>query len=91
MFISEEKNNNFSPGVNIHTDLEFARKCGLTQRYVSGAMLEGWLAEELRLKRMSLKFIAPVNVGDEITYKTKGDEVWCENQRGEKVVVGTYQ
>ena len=88
MFISEEKNNNFSPGSNIHTDLEFARKCGLTQRYVSGAMIEGYLAEELKPKRMSLKFIKPVDIGDEITAFVKDTEVWCENQNGDKVVIG---
>ena len=97
MLVTKESVKKFSPGVNIHTDQEFARKCGLPHIFASGAMFEGQIASLLADKygnewfttgKMSLKFIAPVNVGDEITAFVKDKEVWCENQRGEKVVIG---
>lgn len=99
------------PAKNIHTDLEFAKSCGLPTRAASGAMSEGYLTElmidlfgENWLKEgtMSLKFIAMVDSGDILLPKaivrsreTEGFEVrfvmdvWCENQHGNKVVVGT--
>lgn len=99
------------PKKNIHTDLAFAKSCGLPSRAASGAMFEGYLTELmiglfgenwLRGGKMSLTFIAIVDIGDTLlpraVIRDKQVEgfgvqfdlnVWCENQRGEKVVVGT--
>lgn len=99
------------PKKNIHTDLEFAKSCGLPSRAASGAMFEGYLAELmidlfgenwLTGGKMSLTFIAIVDIGDALLSRaivqSKQVEglgvrfalsVWCENQRGDKVVVGT--
>ena len=100
------------PIKTIHTDLEFAKSCGLPARAASGAMFEGYLTElmidlfgEGWLKhgnKMSLKFIAIVDPGDTLLPKAivrsrqvedSGVrfvvEVWCENQHGNKVVIGT--
>jgi acyl dehydratase len=59
---------------------------------------ESWLSHG----KMDLKFIAIVDVGDSLTAKAvvtskelEGSgtrfalEMWCENQRGDKVAVGT--
>ena len=100
MLVTEESVKKFSPGVNIHTDQEFARKCGLPHIFASGAMFEGQLASLLAYTygdkwfctgKMELKFIVPVDVGDEITGVVSGKNIWCENQRGETVIVGTYE
>jgi len=99
------------PAKNIHTDLEFARSCGLQTRSVSATQYMGYLIELmldlfgkswLSYGRMDLKFIAIVDVGDQLVSKavvtsrepegskTKFSlEIWCEDQRGNKVVVGT--
>jgi acyl dehydratase len=99
------------PRKNIHTDLEFAKSCGLPTRAASGAMFEGYLTELmidlfgeswLRRGKMSLTFIVIVDTGDTLVPKSvvrskqaEGSgvrfvmEVWCENQHGNKVVVGT--
>ena len=99
------------PKKNIHTDLEFAKSCGLPTRAASGAMFEGYLTELmidlfgeewLRQGRMSLTFIAIVDAGDRLVPKAVVRsrqaedcgvrfvmDVWCENQQGNKVVVGT--
>jgi acyl dehydratase len=99
------------PKKTIHTDLEFAKSCGLPTRAASGAMFEGYLTELmvdlfgeswLRHGKMSLTFIAIVDPGDTLVPKSvvrskqaEGSgvgfvmEVWCENQHGNKVVVGT--
>ena len=99
------------PKKTIHTDLEFARSCGLPSQAASGAMFEGYLTELmidlfgydwLTYGKMSLKFIAIVDVNDTILPKAivqskqaqNSDviftmDVWCENQHGNKVVVGT--
>jgi len=99
------------PAKNIHTDLEFARSCGLQTRSVSGTQYMGYLTELmidlfgetwLNHGKMELKFIAIVDVGDSLVTKAavtskKGEgsgtrfglDMWCENQRGEKVAVGT--
>ena len=99
------------PKKNIHTDLEFAKSCGLPTRAASGAMFEGYLTELminlfgedwLTYGKMSLKFIAIVDVNDTIspraivqTKQVEGSEVrfimdvWCQNQHGNKVAVGT--
>lgn len=98
------------PKKTIHTNLDFARNCGLPKRMASGAMFEGYLTElminlfgENWLKggKMTLKFIAIVSPGDTLLTKTIVKtrhiederiifelEVWCENQRGNKVVIG---
>ena len=99
------------PKKNIHTDLEFAKSCGLPSRVASGAMFEGYLTELmiylfgenwLTGGKMSLTFIAIVDPGDRLLPKAivrsrhvEGSvvrfvmDVWCENQHGNKVVVGT--
>ena len=99
------------PNKNIHTDSEFAKNCGLSDRAASGAMFEGYLIElmidcfgELWLKtgKLDLKFIHVVTPGDTLfpkaivqskmaqgaTFKLVMD-IWCENQHGEQVVIGT--
>ena len=99
------------PNKNIHTDLEFAKSCGLPARAASGSMFEGYLTELminlfgedwLTYGKMSLKFIAMVDVNDTIlpraVVQSRQSEdsgirfmmdVWCENQHGNKVTVGT--
>ena len=99
------------PKKNIHTDLEFAKNCGLPTRAASGAMFEGYLTELmvdlfgenwLIEGKMSLTFIDIVDPGDTLLPKAIVQskqaensgvrfvmEVWCENQNGNKVAVGT--
>ena len=99
------------PAKNIHTDLEFAKSCGLQTRSVSGTQYMGYLIELmvdlfgeswLSHGKMDLKFIAILDVEDSLISKavvtSKEPEgtgtrfvldMWCENQRGEKVAVGT--
>ena len=99
------------PAKNVHTDLEFARSCGLPSRGASGAMLMGYLTELLvdlfgeqwlTKGTLSLKFVRIVEIGDEIVARASvvsrredgprvgfDMELWCENQRGEKVAVGS--
>lgn len=98
------------PAKNVHTDEEFARRCGLPGPIASGVMSQAYLVElmlnlfgELWLsnERMQLTFLRIVQPGDRLTPKAvvRGrDEaesgvcltldVWCENQRGERVTVG---
>lgn len=98
------------PRRTIHTNLEFARSCGLPKRTASGAMFEGYLTELMidlfgeqwmSGGKMTLKFIAIVTPGDTLLPKAiikakcreqsgvKFDmEVWCEDQHGNKVVIG---
>jgi len=99
------------PAKNIHTDLEFARGCGLQTRSVSGTQYMGYLIELmvdlfgeswLSHGKMDVKFIAIVDVEDSLLTKAvitskelEGSgtrfvlDMWCENQHGDKVVVGT--
>lgn len=99
------------PAKNIHTDLEFAKNCGVQTRAVSATQYMGHLTELMtdllgekwfKHGKMSLKFIAIVDVGDRLVSKaivrSKEKEsggvrlnldVWCENQHGNKVAVGT--
>jgi len=99
------------PVKNIHTDLEYARSCGLQTRSVSGTQYVGYLTELmidlfgetwLSHGKMELKFIAIVDVGDRlvskavVTSKESADshtkftlDIWCENQYGKKVALGT--
>lgn len=61
-------------------------------------MLTGWLgAWPLERDDLSITFIAPVFVGDAVTARgavtaIERDsllcDIWCENQRGEKLIVG---
>lgn len=99
------------PGKNIHTDLECAKSYGLPTRSASATQYmayfvelmtdlfgEGWLSHG----KMNLKFIAIVDVDDELVSKAvitskEGQDskvsftlsVWCENQHGDKVAIGT--
>jgi len=86
-YLTEDRVWNFSggypkgpdwPAKNIHTDLEFARNCGLKTRAVSAAMFVGYLAELmitlfteswLSYGKLDLKFIAPVDVGEKVVSK----------------------
>ena len=99
------------PAKNVHTDLEFAKECGLAARNASGAMMAGYLTELmidtfgdgwLSSGAFSLKFVRAVGIGDSVTARARilskhadatgttfETEVWCENQDGDKVVVGT--
>jgi acyl dehydratase len=99
------------PKKNIHTDLEFAKSCGLSTRAASGAMFQGYLTELmidlfgenwLSGGKMELTFIAIVDAGDKLlpmaivqSRDIDGSrvrfvmEIWCQNQHGNKVVVGT--
>ena len=99
------------PQKNIHTDLEFAKRCGLPARNASGSMFESYLTELmidlfgeswLREGKLELVFIRMVVIGDTLLPKAVVQskrmehsgtgfvlEVWCENQHGDKVVVGT--
>lgn len=89
------------PKNNIHTNLEFAQKCGLDGLAASGAMLEGIIADFicklegerwLTYGKMKIKFIEIVTDGDTITCYLStnqyGYDVWCSNQSGVKVCVG---
>lgn len=117
---TQERINKFSGGLpkdlgwpykNIHTDVDYARNCGLPERVASGPMREGHLVELmidlfgdnwLIGGEMSLKFIAYVLPGDALlpmaSIKSKIPsssgtkfilDVWCENQHGNKVVLGS--
>ncbi len=118
--VTQERVNNFSGGFpkgpgwpkkTIHTDLDFAKSCGLHTRVASGAMCEGYLVELmidvfgigwLKHGKMALKFIGIIKTDDTVLPKAvvQSKEVegirarfvmqmWCENQDGKKVVVGT--
>jgi hypothetical protein len=99
------------PASNLHTDLDFARSCGLPdkvaasatqfQGYVAQLMVELFGTEWLSHGVMDVKFIAIVDAGDTLvcnavvqSKSVEGDttrftlDVNCENQRGEKVLVG---
>jgi acyl dehydratase len=66
------------PKKTIHTNLEFAKNCGLPNRAASGAMFEGYLTELmidsfgedwLEMGKLSLKFIHIVSPGDTLISK----------------------
>ncbi len=97
-------------GISIHIHEEVARKAGLKGTVAQGLMSVDYISELMvqtfgmgwiQHGELSVKFIAPVYAGDEIT--TRGVvrerviedklqrtliEVWCENQIGQKVTVG---
>ena len=96
------------PAKNVHTDLEFARACGLPARGASAATVIAYLSEImvdlfgeewLSRGRLELKFLRLIEVDDRIVargvVRSIDDggsidlDVWCENQRGEKVCAGT--
>ncbi len=101
------------PKKNIHTDIEYARACGLPdnkvavsatqfQGYLVQLMIELFGVQWLSGGTLDVKFIRIVNAGDTITSKAvfHGKEiredtsiitldVWCENQDGEVVLIGT--
>ena len=96
------------PAKNVHTDLEFARACGLPARgasaatiiaYLSEAMVDLFGEEWLSTGRLELKFLRLVGVDDRIAARgivtsvhddgSVDMELWCENQRGERVCTGT--
>ena len=63
------------PSKNVHTDDEFATKCGIPGRAASGAMVQGYVVdfmadifgiEWLGSGSFNLKFVAPVEIGDSI-------------------------
>jgi len=104
-------NNSEWPKKNIHTDLEFARKCGLPsvaasatqfQGYVIQLMIELFGIQWLYHGTMDVKFIKIVDAGDTLTAGAEISKIdalngvklfilniFCENQRGEKVLVGS--
>ena len=96
------------PAKNVHTDLDFARACGLPARGASAATVIAYLSEMivdlfgeqwLSTGRLELKFLRLVEVDDRIVARgrvtsVRDDgsadiELWCENQRGERVCAGT--
>lgn len=98
-------------GINIHTDVEFAKAQGLATTMADGmiftatmsAMMTDFFGEVyLKGGRLQTKFIKPIWPQDHVTFraviKSKVPDnsvikyyldLWCENQRGETVVVGT--
>ena len=99
------------PAKNVHTDLEFAKSCGLPTRAASGSMSIGYLTELmidlfgenwLRGGKIKVKLIGIVVPGDTLLPKAVVQsrqaensgvrfvvDLWCENQHGDKVAVGT--
>ncbi|HJN86450.1 MAG: MaoC family dehydratase [Dehalococcoidia bacterium] len=99
------------PVKNIHTDVEYAKACGLSGPIASGTMFQTYLtelmidyfgADWLGNGGIKVAFTRAVEPGDIITPKGTVEKqesteagkrvdlrVWCENQRGEPVVVGT--
>lgn len=104
-------NMNGWPAKNIHTDVDFARKVGMSTRAVSATQYQSYVVELMidlfgeswfKHGKMNLKFIAIVNVGERLiteaivssresegSYERVYLDVWCVNQDGNKVVVGT--
>lgn len=63
------------PIKNVHTDLEFAKNCGLTERNASGAMLLSYLSEILtdlfgerwlNEGTLKIKFTKPASIDDKV-------------------------
>ena len=99
------------PVKNIHTDVEYAKACGLAGPIASGTMFQTYLvglmigyfgADWLGNGGIQVAFVRAVEPGDVITPMGTVEKqeptdagnrvelrVWCENQRGEPVVVGT--
>jgi len=74
----------------------------MSEAYLVGLMLDVFGDDWIRHGRMELTFIKPVQPGDIVVPRGRIEEVapgdgetcatvaiWCENQRGEHVVVGT--
>ena len=99
------------PSKNIHTDLEFAKSYGLPTRSASATQYIAYLVDLmidlfgeawLTYGKINLKFIAIVDVDDELVSKAviiskesrepKTEFTFnlrCENQRGDQVAIGT--
>jgi acyl dehydratase len=97
-------------GISIHIQEEVARKAGLKGTVAQGLMSVDYISELMAQTfgmgwiqhgELSVKFIASVYAGDEITARGVVKEqivedklqqtlveVWCENQAGQKVTVG---
>jgi len=78
------------PAKNIHTDLEFAKSCGLQTRSVSATQYMGYLIELmidlfgenwLSHGKMDLKFVAIVDIGDRLVTKAVVASKEPENSR----------
>ena len=98
-------------GQNSHSDPEAAKRDGLSRPIASGQNQMAFLHELLERNfgdawvyggKISVRFIHPVYVGDEITPHATVAEVnevagsprvtlhvWCENQEGRKTAAGT--
>lgn len=70
--------NDFNP---IHTDREFALRCGLPDVVAHGPLLAGVLACEISerydpftLRELRLTFLSPVVVGDELRFSARVDD-----------------
>ena len=68
------------PSKNVHTNDEFARKCGLPGRAASGAMVQGYVVDFmadvfgigwLENGSFNLKFVAPVQVWDSVVPRVR--------------------
>ena len=68
------------PSKNVHTDDDFARKCGLPGRAASGAMVQGYVVDFmadifgvdwLEEGSCNLKFVAPVQIGDSVVPRAR--------------------
>ncbi len=92
------------PKKTIHTSIDVAKNCGLETTIISGAITEGMICELLTSiygdrwlnnGQLSVKFVKQVLPNDlivafsKVTTGYKIIDVWCENQYGEKVTVGT--
>jgi acyl dehydratase len=78
------------PAKNIHTDLEFAKSCGLQTRSVSATQYMGYLIELMidlfgeswsSRGKMDLKFVAIVDIGDRLVTKAVVASKERENSR----------
>ena len=91
----------------LHFDEEYAKRAGFKGIVVQGVftfsymvkMLCDWAGGYRSVKRLAVRFMAPVYVGDTVTFHgrvTKRDHqggnvechVWATNQEGEKVMEG---
>jgi acyl dehydratase len=93
----------------IHTDVETARSVGLPDVIAHGMLSMGFLGQYVAglagpdgVRRLEVRFGAPVRLGDvltcrgvvkEVSDSTNGRslvvlDLWAENQRGEKVTTG---
>jgi len=97
--VTEKRINLFSKGNNIHTNLEFAKKCGLKTVAASGAMFEGYLIDELinihgmkfiYAGSLILNFLKVVDKNTILTPRIGEDYICCINEENEAVCAGSY-